>query len=255
MGIGNQDYYDVLGVPRDADQETIRRAFLEAARECHPDVSDAPGDGLRFRLLSQAYGILSETESRRLYDSYGYRGQGNAAARESEEPAERGSPVLTEIDLRDYEAREGTSRVVQYAAAGSCAECGGVGFAGDPEPGCPECGGAGQVVEVADVADEHLLRFEPCSTCETEICPRCGGSGREESPRRLRVRIPAGIQDGAQLRVSGEGDVGERGGPPGDLLLDVHLLPPPRDSRLVRYVAAALCVAALVLLVGYLLLH
>src|SRR5204863_8352529 len=130
----------------------------------------------------------AETVSRPLYAAYGWRGQRIAAASESEEPAERGCAVERDIDRREYEAREGTSRVVQYAAAGSCAECGGVGFAGDPEPGCPECGGAGQVVEVADVADEHLLRFEPCSTCETEICPRCGGSGREESPSRLRVR-------------------------------------------------------------------
>jgi molecular chaperone DnaJ len=252
VGVANQDYYEVLGVPRDADPETIRRAFLEAARECHPDVSDASEDGLRYRILSQAYHVLSEPESRRLYDRYGYRGRGNTARPDAAEPSERGSAVMTEIDLRDYEAREGTSRVVEYAAAEACAECGGIGIAGEPDPDCPECGGTGRVV---DGATPQVVRFEPCSTCETEICPRCGGGGREEGARRLRVRIPAGIQDGAQLRVAGEGDVGESGGPPGDLLLDVHLLPPPRDSTLLRYLAAALCVGAVALLVSYLLLH
>lgn len=177
--------------------------------------------------------------------------QDDAASRTE---AERGSAVLAEIDLRDYEARDGTSRVVRYAASLPCAECGGAGIAGEPDPDCPECGGTGRIVDAA-VATAGLVRYEGCATCETQICPRCGGDGREEGERHLRVRIPAGIEDGSQLRVAGEGDAGPRGGPPGDLLLDVHLVPPPRDSRLIRYLAAGLFLVAVALLVGYLLLR
>jgi molecular chaperone DnaJ len=254
VGATNQDYYEVLGVPRDADEETIRRAYVDAVRDCHPDVSDTPEDEARFRSLSQAYEVLSRPDSRELYDRYGYRGRGNSSSPGAATWGERGSAVLTEIELRDYEAREGTSRVIRYAAAVPCAECGGAGSAGDPDPGCKECGGTGRTVDTA-LAAAGIVRYEPCSTCETEICPHCGGDGREASERRLRVRIPAGIEDGAQLRVAGEGDVGPGGGPAGDLLLDVHLVQPPRDSRLIRYLAAALFVVAVALLLAYLLLR
>jgi len=247
MTATNQDYYEVLGVPRDADDETIRLAYLDAVRDC----SETPEDEARFQAVSQAYEVLSSADSRELYDRYGYRGRGSTGGGSG---VERGSAVLTEIELRDYEAREGTSRVIRYPAALPCGECDGTGIAGEPDPDCRECGGAGLVLDTA-VAIAGIVRYEGCSTCETQICPRCAGDGREQSERRLRVRIPAGIENGAQLRVAGEGDAGPRGGPAGDLLLDVYLIPAPRDSRLIQYLAAALFVAAVVLLIGYFVLR
>lgn len=107
------------------------------------------------------------------------------------------------------------------------------------DPDCPECVGS----------------VEDCPTCGAEICVRCGGTGLAEVHRRLRVRVPAGVDDGTQLRVAGEGDVEEAGGPAGDLLLNVRLLPAPLDHRLVRYGALALSLAAIVALMLYLLVH
>jgi molecular chaperone DnaJ len=249
------DYYAILGVTPDADEETIREAFHAAARDCHPDVADSPEAGRRFRELAEAYDVLSTPESRELYDRYGYRGPGDTGIDADENGGARGASVLAEVELRDYEARDGSSRVVTYAAADTCPDCAGLGMTTAADPDCPDCGGTGRALEVSEDETARVLRVAPCETCGGEVCPECVGSGRQEVDRRLRVNIPAGIEDGAQLRVAGEGDVGERGGPPGDLLLDVRLLPAARDSRPVRYFALALLLVAVAVLVAYLLLR
>jgi molecular chaperone DnaJ len=252
------DYYEVLGVPRDADEDAVRRAFHTRARDCHPDVSDSPEDHQRFRELAEAYGVLSKPASRLLYDRYGYRGRGNQALVEEADgddgPGERGENVRTRVELEAYEAVRGARKLVHYEAEIECPSCDGFGVLGEPDPECEECGGTGQIREVSEVAAAHILRIETCAACGLEPCDECDGTGVVFAERLVRVRIPPGIQDGDQLRVSGEGGIGDPHAPAGDLLVDLAVRPEPRDPRLVRYLALAGLLAAIALLVAYVLL-
>jgi molecular chaperone DnaJ len=252
-----QDYYEVLGLPRDADEEAIRRAFHTLARDCHPDVSDDSEDHERFRELAEAYGVLSKPASRLLYDRYGYRGRGNQWVEDETddgEPAPRGENVHARIEIRAKEARRGTARLLQYEAPTLCAVCDGMGMLGEPDPECPDCGGTGQIREVSNLAAARILRIQTCSTCGVEPCDECEGAGVVDAERRLRVRIPAGIDDGDQVRVSGEGGDAGADGVPGDLLLELTVIPKPQDPASVRYLALAGALAAVALLLAYLFL-
>jgi curved DNA-binding protein CbpA len=224
VAVMKRDYYEVLGVQRDADDETIRRAFYGLARHWHPDLADVPDAEARFRELAEAYSVLSKREARLLYDRYGYRGRGNQAFDEAlwgAGPAEivRGEDIHLELELRSFEAEEGTRRVVAFPARVRCVACMGRGSFG-PDP-------------------------------ESETCPRCEGSGTIEAEQRLRLRIPPGLADDTRLRVPGDGSDAGEGSVPGDLFVRVHVLGPPKDSRSVRYVALALLLIALAALAVY----
>jgi molecular chaperone DnaJ len=252
------DYYEVLGVERDADEEAIRRAFRALARECHPDVAQAPETEQRFRELAEAYSVLSKRESRLLYDRYGYRGRGNQGFDEAlwdvRPYVERGESVHIPLELKPYEAHQGTRRLVRYEVAVRCDACAGRGGVGEPDPDCEVCGGTGRQREVEDLDVARILQVAPCPVCGS-ACEQCGRTGMVLSERRLRVVIPRGVVDGAQLRVSGDGHYGGWGSVPGDLLVDVTVLPEPRDPRLVRYAALMLLIAALATLVVYVASH
>jgi molecular chaperone DnaJ len=251
------DYYAVLGVPRGADEETIRHAFRALAADCHPDVSDAPEDHRRFRELAEAYDVLSRPSSRLLYDRYGYRGRGSRAlpqVEEDGEPSTPGDDVRASIELEAYEALCGARKLLRYEADTECPSCEGVGVLGEPDPECLECEGTGQTREISGAAGARVLRLELCEACGLMACDECDGTGVALAERLLRVRIPPGIQDGDQLRVAGEGGVGDPDAPAGDLLLDLTVKPEPRDPRLIRYLALAGMLAATALLVAYLLL-
>jgi molecular chaperone DnaJ len=251
------DYYEVLSVPRDADEETIRRAFHALARDCHPDVSDAPEDHERFRQLAEAYSVLSKPASRLLYDRYGYRGRGNALfddAEDADEPPPRGENVHLRIELRASDARRGVARMLEYDAETLCDVCGGDGVIGEPDPDCPDCDGTGQVREVSNLAAARILRIESCATCGVEPCDECEGSGLVEAERRLRVRIPAGVEEGDQVRVAGEGGDAGAHGIPGDLLIEIGVRAKAEDPPGVRYVSLTGAVLAAALLVAYLFL-
>jgi DnaJ-class molecular chaperone len=219
VDVPQADYYETLGIPRTADANTIKRAFHTLVREWHPDIADAPDAEARFRALAEAYSVLSKPEARRLYDKYGYRGHGNDALREipwdeTLTDTMRGSNVDIDLELRDFEAERGSRPTVTFHVQTACPDC----LDADAEDGCERCGGS-RVVEVE---------------------------------RRLRVHTPPGLDDGAQLRVAGEGNHASSDGIPGDLLIRVHVLLPPRDPRAVRYVALALLLVAVVALALYL---
>ena len=249
-----RDYYEVLGVARDADDESIRRAFHELARDWHPDVADAPDAEARFRELAEAYSVLSKRESRSLYDRYGYRGRGDQGFDEAlweTRPPEvvRGENIHTELEVRSFEAEEGTRRVITFHAIARCTACMGRGSLSLPDPECEYCLGTGRKRALSGAA--HVLQLEPCPACLGEPCSRCGGRGTVETERRLRLRIPPGVDDGTQLRVSGDGNDAGAGSVPGDLVVRVRVLPPPRDPRAVRYIAFALLLVALLALALY----
>jgi molecular chaperone DnaJ len=250
-----RDYYEVLGVPRDADDEAIRGAFHALAREWHPDVAEAPDAEARFRELAEAYSVLSKRESRLLYDRYGYRGRGNQGFDEAlwdARPAEivRGQNIHTDLEVRSFEAEEGTRRVITFNAIVRCAACMGRGSLNLPDPDCELCRGTGRK-RTLSLSEGEYFRIDACPACVASVCPRCEGRGTVRAERKLRLRIPSGVENGAQLRVSGDGNDAGAGSVPGDLLVRVRVLPPPRDPRAVRYIAFALLVIAVAALAVY----
>jgi curved DNA-binding protein CbpA len=253
MSAVKQDYYELLGIPRDADAGAIRRAFRAAVRSFDPADDASPEGEARLRELQEAYGVLSRPGPRLLYDRHGYRARsGSVLDRplwESREPA-HGEDVNEELVLRWFETDEGTERLVKFEAAQTCPECDGSGSAGEPDPNCPACGGSGRYAHRSN--DARPREVEPCPVCSPDACEHCGGSGRVDVLRRLRVRVPPGIETGEQLRVAGEGNAAPRGGTPGNLLLDVTVVPEPRESRVVRYVALLLFLIAVAVLYVYL---
>ena len=255
--VDKRDYYEVLGLARDADGETIKRAFHALARDWHPDVAHAPDAEARFRELAEAYAVLSKREARLLYDRYGYRGRGNQGFDEAlwearPAVAARGENVHVGIELRSIEAAEGTRRLVHYEAVVRCKACMGRGSVGLPDPECDYCGGTGRKRTVSNLEVANLLQIEPCPACIAEPCSQCGGEGTVSAERRIRLLVPPGVQDGAQLRVSGDGNDAGAGSIPGDLLVQVKVIPPPRDPRFVRYTAFVLLIVAIGTLVVYL---
>jgi molecular chaperone DnaJ len=263
-----RDYYEVLGVGREAVESEIKKAFRRLARELHPDANpDDPETEEHFKEAAEAYEVLSDPDRRRLYDAYGHEGLrsggyspsfegfgsisdlfsaffgagGFDAAFGGGRAGGRGMPgadvvVSAGIDLAD--AAHGTSVEVRFDSVGTCETCHGNGAKpGTPIVTCPRCGGAGQVQNVARTAFGQMVRLAPCDRCggdgriaETP-CETCGGDGRVAAERRLSVDIPPGIADGQRIRLTGRGHAGERGGPPGDLYVVVRVR---ADERFVR---------------------
>jgi molecular chaperone DnaJ len=256
MAVAKRDYYEVLGVASDADEEAIRQAFHDLAREWHPDVAEGPDAEARFRELAEAYSVVSKREARVLYDRYGYRGRGNQAFEDALWEAQplrvvRGDNLRTELKIRSFEAEEGAQRLINFRALDRCTACMGRGVVGLPNPDCEYCLGTGRKRTIAHVDLADTMQFEACPACVNEPCTRCEGQGTVEAQRRIRLRIPAGVGDGTLLRVSGDGNDAGAGSVPGDLLVRVHVLPPPKDPRAVRYVAFALLLIAIASLALY----
>ena len=230
------DYYEVLGVSRTADEDELRTAYRALARELHPDVSEAPDAEERFREVTAAYGVLSKSSARFLYDRFGYRAH-----------VEGGAPrVVAEVEIDSIEADRGARREVRFAAQDECALCRGSGAVpGSEVRVCSACGGRGRVRVSAGLAAGRWLHIEDCTECGgtgrviPRPCPECAGSGTVTQSRVLRVRIPPGVEDGTRLRVLGE---------PADDHLVVRVLPGPLDSALARWSATALLLIGLALL-------
>ena len=258
MATAERDYYEVLGVRRDAGEGEIKKAFRTLARQVHPDVSDAPDADERFKEVVEAYEVLSNSETRALYDRYGHSGLrsggfnptqfdfGNladifsaffgddlfAAARG------RGADIAAEVDVALAEAATGVTRDVPFRVAVPCARCSGQGV----EPGtkvttCPTCDGMGRLQHVSRSAFGEFVRTQACPQCGgrgqlvEHPCDRCRGAGQVLEERQLEVQIPAGIHDGQRIRISGEGHAGLSGGRSGDVYVRVRVLPDPRFVR------------------------
>jgi DnaJ-class molecular chaperone len=228
-----RDYYEVLGIPRDADGAAIKKAFHTLIRQWHPGVAGATDAEGRFRELAEAYSVLSTPETRRRYDEHGQRGAGDDTVvqipwDEQLADATRGANVDLDLELREVEAQRGSRPTVSVHVQALCPLCLGTGRASGS-------GGA----SAASSTDGS--------------CERCGGGRVVEAERRLRVHTPPGLEDGAQLRVAGEGNQGGADAIPGDLLIRVHVLPSPHDRPMVRYASLALLLVAIVVLAVYVL--
>jgi molecular chaperone DnaJ len=257
MAQTERDYYELLGVARDAGETEIKKAFRSLARELHPDVSTAPDAEARFREVVEAYEVLSKSETRDLYDRYGHAGLRSGGF----DPGRvdfgslsdlfsaffgddllgrvaRGADLAATVEIELVEAARGTTRDVPFEVAVTCPRCSGDGA----EPGsnvttCPTCGGVGQLQQVSRSVFGEFVRTQACPACggsgrriETP-CTECRGAGRVFERRTVAVDIPAGIHDGQRIRMSGEGHAGGVGARAGDVYVLVHVR---RDPRFVR---------------------
>ena len=264
-----RDYYDVLGVPRAADEAAVKKAFRRLARELHPDVNAHDPDAeAKFKEAAEAYEVLSDAERRQLYDAYGhdglktggyapnFEGFGSVSdlfsaffgsggfesafgtGRGQRSGQVQGADVVVAVAIDLGQAARGETVDVEYDADVRCDHCHGNGAEpGTPIVTCPRCQGAGQLQAVSRTAFGQLVRTAVCDRCDGEgrvpeqPCRVCGGSGKVAETRTLKVQVPAGIADGQRIRLSGRGHAGERGGPNGDLYVVVRVR---EDERFVR---------------------
>jgi molecular chaperone DnaJ len=257
-----RDPYEVLGLPRDATEQQIKKSFRQLARELHPDVNAHDPDAEeKFKEAAEAYEILSDAERRATYDRYGHDGlrsggyapnfdafgsigdlfnaffgSGGAFGGRPGPTPGQDVAVVAEIDL--VEAANGVKVEVAFDAIELCERCHGNGAEpGTPIETCERCGGAGQLQAVTRTPFGQMVRTMTCDVCHgdgrvpREACHECRGSGRVERERRLEVEVPAGIADGQRIRLSGRGHVGDAGAPQGDLYVLVSVRD---DGRFVR---------------------
>ena len=264
-----RDYYDVLGVPRDADEAEIKKAFRRLARELHPDVnSHDPAAEEKFKEAAEAYEVLSDAERRATYDRYGHEGLrsggyapnfetfgsvadifdaffGGAGAfgdifggRAGRSGALQGGDVAVAAEIDLGQAARGDSVEVAFEVIAQCEHCRGNGAEpGTPIETCPRCEGSGQLRVVSRTPFGQVVRAATCDLCggdgrvARDPCKVCQGRGRKVQRAKVSVDVPAGIADGQRIRIAGRGHAGERGGPPGDLYVLIRVR---EDRRFVR---------------------
>jgi molecular chaperone DnaJ len=237
-----KDYYATLGVPRDASEEQIRSAYRKLARQYHPDVNAESADAAaRFRDVTEAYEVLSDAQRRQRYDMFG-SGDGVGFGiddlfntffggdRRRERGPTRGADLRMQLEIDLIDTVRGGDKEILVPRLETCERCGGNGA----EPGsatstCATCGGRGEVRHVQQSVFGRFVNVSTCPRCGGSgktvdaLCTRCRGEGRERRDHELPLDIPAGIDDGQQLRVAGEGEAGLRGGPSGDLYVLIRL--------------------------------
>lgn len=253
------DYYDILGVSKDADATTIKKAYRKLAMKYHPDQNPGNQEAEeKFKEAAQAYEVLSDDQKRQRYDQFGEAGVnggfggggagfhdvndifsafgdifgdffgGGAGGQRTRRGsrARRGSDLRYYLEISLLDVLNGAEKEIQFDAEESCGDCSGSGAkpGTKPEP-CSHCGGAGQVIR----QQGFFQMASPCPVCNgegtiiREKCDSCHGKGRVENKRKISVNVPAGIEAGTQLRVTGEGDGGFKGGPAGDLYVEIRI--------------------------------
>jgi molecular chaperone DnaJ len=266
MATAERDFYQVLGVERNASDADIKRAFRKLAQQWHPDVNTDPAAHERFKEINEAYQVLSDPERRSRYDTFGRAGVGGPGAGAggtgfegfggfsdifdaffgggaAASSARRGRPqpgadLRYDLRISFEEAVNGTEKEIEFAVLQPCQTCGGNGARpGTEATTCPQCNGRGEVRSVRQTMLGQMVNVSSCPRCQGEgkvvetPCETCHGDGRTERKRVLRVTIPAGIDEGHQIRLSNEGETGPRGGPPGSLYVAVHVRPHPSLTR------------------------
>jgi molecular chaperone DnaJ len=260
-----RDYYEILGLERSASDEEIKRSFRKLAQQWHPDVSTDPDADARFKELNEAYQVLSDPQRRQAYDMFGRSGVGGTGAggygpfggfqgfgdifdaffggaasggtaRRARRPS--GADLRYDLTLTFEEAIRGAEKDLTFTALDGCDTCGGSGAAEGSSPAtCSQCGGSGEVREVRSTLLGQMVNLTPCGRCRgtgqviEHACPTCRGDGRVERKRTLRVTVPPGIDDGHQIRLTGEGEAAPRGGTPGNLYVVTHVEEHPLLKR------------------------
>ena len=242
-----QDYYQALGIDRNATDEEIKRAFRKLAFKYHPDHNRDGGTEEKFKEINEAYEVLSDADKRAAYDRFGHSGAEGFFGRGFEgfdfsgfgdifdaffggattatRPApQHGADIAYRVTITFEEAAFGCEKELKISRTENCSQCQGTGGQSGSQPSrCPNCNGSGQVRRVQQSIFGRFTNITTCSKCHgegsiiTKPCHQCRGSGREKQQRHISIRIPGGVDDGTQIRLSGEGEAGTRGGPSGSL--------------------------------------
>lgn len=253
-----RDYYEILGVKKNANNEDIKKAFRKMAFQCHPDHNHDDGAEDRFKEVNEAYEVLANAEKRSAYDHFGHAGVDGSSGRDFEgfgfggmgsifedfyeffsgassstrKSPKRGGDIRSQVTITLEEAAFGCQRKIDISRIENCTTCHGTCAKPDSQPTrCPDCNGNGRVQRVQQSLFGRFANIVTCPRCDgegktiTELCPRCRGTGKEKHKRSITIEIPAGVDDGNEMRLSGQGSVGERGGPAGNIFITITVLP------------------------------
>ena len=250
----DRDYYDILGIGRNASDDEIKAAFRKLARQYHPDVNKEPDAEEKFKEINEAYGVLSDADKRARYDRFGREGLGSmggfhdytvdfgdifdelfgqfgfSTGRRSRRSPRRGRDLQMQVTLDFQEAVFGVEKEIEFEREETCSRCGGSGA----EPGtsptrCPTCNGQGEVRQVRQTILDQMMQTMVCPNCGgrgeliSSPCHTCRGGGLERKLIHKKVQIPAGVDAGTQIRLAGEGGPGVYGGPNGSLYLSLNI--------------------------------
>lgn len=265
MATNKRDYYEVLGVSRSATDDEIKKAFRRLAKQYHPDANKEQGAEARFIEINEAYEILSDTQKRSAYDRYGHAGVTNgagaagfngdfsgfgsindlfetffasASASQRRSGSQRGADLRYDLTITFEEAVFGCAKDIELPRWENCSTCSGSGAApGTSTARCSACQGTGEIRRVQQSIFGQFVNVTMCERCRgegrviTTPCEKCRGQGRVRNNRRVKVNIPAGVDDGINVRVTGEGEVSSRGGTPGNLYVILSVKPHPFFKR------------------------
>ncbi|MGQ9551931.1 MAG: molecular chaperone DnaJ [Candidatus Bathycorpusculaceae bacterium] len=264
-----RDYYEILGVSRNASKEEIKDAYRKLAMQYHPDRNKAPDAEEKFKEISEAYAVLSDDEKRQQYDLLGHVGFDQRYTREDifrgadfesifrdlgfgfgdlfsfffggrgfRETVNRGQDLVYDLEITLEEAAKGAEKEIAIPRVEKCDVCSGTGASPGTSPRtCPRCRGSGKIQNVKKNSFAMFVQVTSCPSCRGKgtlidsPCKSCRGTGLTRRHRRIAVNVPAGIDDGYQLRLRGEGETPPNGGQPGDLYVLIHLAPHPHFKR------------------------
>jgi molecular chaperone DnaJ len=263
MANNKRDYYEILGISRNASDEELKKAFRRLAKQYHPDANKEQGAEARFIEINEAYEVLSDPQKRAAYDRYGHAGVGNgagagfndfagfssindlfetffagAAGAQRRSGTQRGADLRFDLTITFEEAVFGCQKEIELPRWETCLNCRGSGAQpGTSTTRCSSCQGTGEIRRVQQSIFGQFVNVTMCERCRgegrviTTPCEKCRGQGRVRNNRRVVVNIPAGVDDGINVRVTGEGEVSARGGTPGNLYVILTVKPHPFFKR------------------------